>query len=67
MIPADEFSRIRKKLLSERENMNNLMLLDDLDFINEHRDRALIQIQKYQQPAAKYYNSERSKPHVQQR
>ena len=33
------------------------MLLDDLDLINECRDRALIRIQNYQHAAAKYYNS----------
>ena len=33
------------------------MLLDELDLINERRDQALIRIQNYQQPAAKYYNT----------
>ncbi|WZZ78330.1 hypothetical protein YC2023_098902 [Brassica napus] len=33
------------------------MLLDDLDLVNERRDRALIRIQNYQHAAAKYYNS----------
>ena len=33
------------------------MLLDDLDFVNERRDRALVRMQNYQHAAAKYYNS----------
>ena len=33
------------------------MLLDNLDLINEHRDRALVRNQNYQHAAAKYYNS----------
>ena len=33
------------------------MLLDNLDLINENRDRALIRIQNYQHAATKYYNS----------
>ena len=33
------------------------MLLDNFDLINEHRDRALVRIQNYQDAAAKYYNS----------
>jgi len=32
------------------------MLDDSLDTINERRDEALIRIQNYQQPAARYYN-----------
>ena len=58
MIPAEvEFPGVRRRLLSEREELNNAMLLDDLDLINERRDRALIRIQNYQHAAAKYYNS----------
>lgn len=45
MIPAEvEFPGVRRKLLPEREELNNAMLLDDLDLINECRDRALIRI-----------------------
>jgi len=33
------------------------MLDDSLDTINERRDKALIQIQNYQQAAARYYNT----------
>ena len=33
------------------------MLLDDLDLVNERRDRALVRIQNYQHEAAKYFNS----------
>ena len=58
MIPAEvEFPGVRRKLLPEREELNNAMLLDDLDLINECRDWALIRIQNYQHTAAKYYNS----------
>ena len=58
MIPAEvEFPGVRRRLLLEREDSNNIMLLDELDLINERWDRALIQIQNYQQAAAKYYNT----------
>ena len=33
------------------------MLADNLDLVNEHRDRAIVRIQNYQHTAAKYYNS----------
>ncbi|KAL0677561.1 hypothetical protein Bca4012_005542 [Brassica carinata] len=58
IFPAEvEFSGVRRRLLLEREELNNAMLLDDFDLINERRDRALIRIQNYQHTAAKYYNS----------
>ena len=58
MIPAEvEFPGVRRSLLPEREELNDAMLLDDLDLINERRDRAFIRIQNYQHAAAKYYNS----------
>ncbi|XP_056864096.1 uncharacterized protein LOC108828892 [Raphanus sativus] len=58
MIPAEvEFPGIRRRLLPEREEINNAMLLDNLDLVNEQRDRALTRIQNYQHAAAKYYNS----------
>ena len=58
MIPVEvEFPKVRRRLLPEREDSNNLMLLDELDLINERRDHALIRIQNYQQAAAKYYNT----------
>ena len=58
MIPAEvEFPGVRRTLLPEREELNDAMLLDDLDLINERRDRALIRIQNYHHAAAKYYNS----------
>ncbi|WZZ45649.1 hypothetical protein YC2023_041908 [Brassica napus] len=58
MIPTEvEFPGVRRRLLPEREELNNAMLLDDLDLIIELRDRALIRIQNYQHVAAKYYNS----------
>jgi len=42
MIPVEvKFPRVRRRLLPEREDSNNLMLLDELDLINERRDRAL--------------------------
>ena len=55
--PEVEFPGVRRRLLPEREELNNAMLLDNLDLINEHRDRALVRIQNYQYAAAKYYNS----------
>ncbi|WZZ44233.1 hypothetical protein YC2023_040492 [Brassica napus] len=58
MIPAEvEFPGVLRILSHEREELNNAMLLDNLDLINEHRDRALVRIQNYQHAAAKYYNS----------
>ena len=33
------------------------MLEDNRDFIDERRDHAMIQVQNYQQPAVRYYNS----------
>ena len=58
MILAEvEFPGVRRRLLPEREESNNAMLLDDLDLINERRDQALIRIQNYQHAAAKYYNT----------
>ena len=48
---------VRRRLLPEREDSNNLMLLDELDLINERRNHALIRIENYQQAAAKYYNT----------
>ncbi|WZZ26705.1 hypothetical protein YC2023_010106 [Brassica napus] len=58
MIPAEvEFPGVRRRLLPEREELNDAMRLDYLDLINERRDRALIRIQNYQHAAAKYYNS----------
>ena len=58
MILAEvEFPGVRIRLLPEREESNNAMLLDDLDLINERRDQALIRIQNYQHAAAKYYNT----------
>ena len=52
-----EFPGVRRILLAEREDLNNLMLLDELDLVNERRDQALICIQNNQQVAAKYYNT----------
>ena len=58
MILAEvEFLGVRRRLLPEREDSNNLMLLDELDLIKEWRDQVLIRIQNYQQAAAKYYNT----------
>ena len=43
MIPAEvEFPSIRRRLIPEREELNNAMLLDNLDLINKNQDRALI-------------------------
>ena len=52
-----EFPGVRRRLLAEREDLNNLMLLDELDLVNERREQALICIQNIQQVAAKYYNT----------
>ncbi|KAL0696314.1 hypothetical protein Bca4012_063494 [Brassica carinata] len=58
MIPAEvEFPGVRRRLLPEREDLNDAMMLDNLDLINERRDQALIRIQNYQHAAARYYNS----------
>ena len=58
MIPAEvKFPGVWRRLLLEQEELNNAMLLDNLDLINENRDRALIRIQNYQHAAEKYNNS----------
>ena len=58
MIPEEvEFPGVRRRLLHEREELNNAMLLDNLNLIDENRDRALVRIQNNQHAAAKYYNS----------
>ena len=58
MVPEKvEFPGVRRRLLLEREDSNNLMLLDERDLVNEGRDQALICIQNYQQAAVKYYNT----------
>ncbi|XP_018453822.2 uncharacterized protein LOC108824963 [Raphanus sativus] len=45
MIPAEvEFPGISRRLLPEREEINNAMLLDNLDLVNEQRVRALTRI-----------------------
>jgi len=33
------------------------MLQDNMDFIDERRDQAMIRVQNYQQATARYYNS----------
>ncbi|XP_033140595.1 uncharacterized protein LOC108870435 [Brassica rapa] len=57
MIPSSRVPSVRRRLLPERDELNNAMLLDDLDLINERQDRALIRIQNYQHAVAKYYKS----------
>ena len=58
MIPAEvEFPGVRRRLLLEREDSNNLILLEELNLVNERRDQALIRIKNYQQAAAKYHNT----------
>ena len=58
MIPAEvEFPGLQRRLLPEREEQNNAMMLNNLDLINERRDQALVRIQYYQHAAAQYYNS----------
>ncbi|XP_024016116.1 uncharacterized protein LOC112089278 [Eutrema salsugineum] len=57
VIPAEvDFLCIRRRLLPGQEGLNHLMMLDELDLINEKRDKALIRIQNYQQATARYYN-----------
>ncbi|KFK32352.1 hypothetical protein AALP_AA6G230500 [Arabis alpina] len=47
----------RRRLLPENEELNDSLLFDELDFLNERRDQALIRIANYQNAAARYYNS----------
>ncbi|KAL0713274.1 hypothetical protein Bca4012_020252 [Brassica carinata] len=43
MIPTEvKFPGVRKRLLPEQEQSNDLMLLDELDLITEQKDQALI-------------------------
>ncbi|CAA7041951.1 unnamed protein product [Microthlaspi erraticum] len=58
IIPSEiHFPGVLRRILPEQEGLNHLMLLDELDVVNEPRDRALIRIQNYQQATARYYNA----------
>ncbi|XP_024010711.1 uncharacterized protein LOC112086183 [Eutrema salsugineum] len=57
MCPAElNVPSIRRTMLTQQPDANNEMMLDTIDLVEEHRERALLQIQNYQQLAARYYN-----------
>ncbi|XP_010474084.2 PREDICTED: uncharacterized protein LOC104753544 [Camelina sativa] len=47
---------LRRTMLVQDTTLNSQMLLDQLDELEEERDKALLRIQNYQLAAAKYYN-----------
>ena len=48
---------VRRTASPANLDLNKQMLQDNLDFIDERRDQAMIRVQNYQQAAARYYNS----------
>ncbi|XP_024013731.1 uncharacterized protein LOC112087864 [Eutrema salsugineum] len=57
MCPAElNVPSIRRTMLTQQPDANNNMMIDALDLVEEHRERALLRIQNYQQLAARYYN-----------
>ncbi|XP_024016369.1 uncharacterized protein LOC112089848 [Eutrema salsugineum] len=54
--PEVDFPGIRRRLLPGQEGLNHLMMLDELNFVNERRDQALIRVQNYQQATTMYHN-----------
>ncbi|XP_024015916.1 uncharacterized protein LOC112089172 [Eutrema salsugineum] len=57
MCPAERnVPSIRRTMFTQQPDANNDMMLDTIDLVEEHRERALLRIQNYQQLAARYYN-----------
>lgn len=57
MAPSEVgLSTIRRSMLIANPALNDQMLLDNLDTVEERRNKALLRIQNYQQAAAKFYN-----------
>ncbi|XP_024004829.1 uncharacterized protein LOC112081985 [Eutrema salsugineum] len=57
MCPAElNVPSIRRTMLTQQPEANDNMMIDALDLVEEHRERALLRIQNYQQLAARYYN-----------
>jgi len=48
---------VRRTASPVNSYLNTQMLQDNMDFIDERRDQAMIRVQNYQQDAARYYNS----------
>ncbi|KAG7529790.1 Reverse transcriptase domain [Arabidopsis suecica] len=48
---------VRRTASPANSDLNTQMLQDNMDFIDERRDQAMIRLQNYQQAAARYYNS----------
>ena len=47
---------VRRTTNPVNSDLNTQMLQDNMDFIDERRDQAMIRVQNYQQAAARYYN-----------
>ena len=48
---------VRRTTSLANSDLNTQMLQDNMDFIDERRDQAMIRVQNKQQAAARYYNS----------
>nr|AAK38382.1 hypothetical protein [Arabidopsis thaliana] len=48
---------VRRTASHANSDMNTQMLRDNMDFIDERRDQAMIRVQNYQQAVTRYYNS----------
>lgn len=58
VIPAEmEVPSLRRKFACKNKPTNDEMLKNELDFIEKWRELALIYVQRYQEAAARYYNS----------
>ncbi|KFK32360.1 hypothetical protein AALP_AA6G231400 [Arabis alpina] len=57
MAPAEvNINSLRRSTMPKKSEVNEIALLDNLDFVEEERVQALLRIQNYQQRAAQYYN-----------
>ncbi|XP_024016829.1 uncharacterized protein LOC112090235 [Eutrema salsugineum] len=57
MCPAElNVPSIRRTMLTQQPDANNDMMLDTIDLVEKHRERALLRIQNYQQLEAHYYS-----------
>jgi hypothetical protein len=58
VIPVDTIvPKVRRTASPSNSDLNTQMLQDNMDFIDERRDQAMIRVQNYQQATARYYNS----------
>ena len=58
VIPAEiEVPSQRRRICPEDIELNEELLIDQLDMIEERREKAAVRVQNYQQAAARYYDS----------